>query len=160
MLTIKKAWSDCAERLDHVVRSDYKSEKLTRQLAAVLKRAAKVPELSATLEAAERDGFIAGTDVLPSRTVFTSLRPLKISDPSYPRAALHLGIEGYAEVLFHVDMSGTVESVEVLDAYPPNVFEQAAAAAALQWKFEPATKNGAAVPSAGVERIEFRLSRD
>jgi len=152
-------WATCAERLDGLLRRALKSTKLSRQLNAILHRSSNVPQLAATLESAERDGYISKNKVLPSKGVVADLHPIQLAPPKYPPAANDRGIEGYVLVDFRVNARGATDLVDVIDAYPPDTFEQAAAAAALQWRFEPPTRNGEPACSIGQQRIEFRVHK-
>ena len=59
--------------------------------------------------------------------------------PVYPHDARRLGIEGYVTVTILINRQGKVEEVGRIAG--PEIFHEAARAAALQWKFEPAIEN-------------------
>lgn len=68
----------------------------------------------------------------PSRV---TVKPLKSRVPNYPWRARKEGIEGFVELEFSVDADGRVADVEVLDAMPAGVFEEAASKAISRWTF-------------------------
>jgi protein TonB len=58
--------------------------------------------------------------------------------PQLPQLAKALGIEkGHVVVVLHVDPRGTVERVELVEATPPQVYDQAMEQAFRQWTFDP-----------------------
>ena len=65
--------------------------------------------------------------------------PVKEVVPEYPEVARKAGIEGHVTVYVLIDRNGRVEQVgKVLG---PEVFHEAARAAAAQWEFTPAIQN-------------------
>lgn len=81
-------------------------------------------------------------------------KPSLTVNPVYPLGLLRDGKEGRATVGFVVSEKGTVVFAEVMKTSDPE-FGKAAAAAVLCWRFEPATRAGAPVPT--VLRHEFRF---
>ena len=79
--------------------------------------------------------------------------------PKYPRQAKLRGIEGFVKVGYVVNSDGRVESVEILDAVPAQVFEGAVVKALKKWRYEPFTVDG--VPHAQNVRqvFEFNVER-
>ena len=77
--------------------------------------------------------------------------PLVIIAPQYPTRAAQRGIEGWCEVSFTVDALGNVieDTIVVVDAEPPNIFDRSAIRAAARFKFQPRVVNGQAVEVAG-----------
>ncbi len=72
----------------------------------------------------------------------------KMLPPSYPKTAAEQRIVGKVVVRVDVDTEGRATNVRVLQASPAGVFDDATVAAAKQWTFEPAIRNGKAVASA------------
>lgn len=68
-------------------------------------------------------------------------------DRFYPRAARSRGITGTSRIRSHIDRSGRVTAVEVLESQPTGVFDQAAERLGLAQRFRPAQQAGAAVPT-------------
>lgn len=60
---------------------------------------------------------------------------LQIRQPAYPEKALEHGVEGSVVLEFGLTPDGTVKNVQVVDAEPAGVFDEAAIDAFLQWKF-------------------------
>lgn len=59
-------------------------------------------------------------------------------------------IEGYVILQFDVTETGSVENPLVIEANPPNVFDQSAINAAKQFKYKPAYVNGKPVRTMNV----------
>lgn len=64
--------------------------------------------------------------------------PQKQIDPKYPDLARQGGVEGTVLVEVIIGFDGSVETAKVIQAEPAGFFEEAAMAAAKQWKFSPA----------------------
>ncbi len=67
------------------------------------------------------------------------ITPLKSRAPNYPWRARREGIEGFVELEFSVDADGRVADIEVLEAVPAGVFEEAASKAISRWAFSAAS---------------------
>ena len=80
------------------------------------------------------------------------------ADMAYPPAATAEGIEGYVVIRYDVTAQGEVASPEIVEAVPEGVFEEAALASIVQWRFRPATVSGEDVETSGlVSTLRFRL---
>jgi protein TonB len=78
--------------------------------------------------------------------------------PIYPRRAQSRGIEGYVIVEFVVTKNGSVRDAVIVEAKPENIFNQAAMAAALKFKYKPRVVDGVAMEVAGVQnKISFQI---
>lgn len=77
-------------------------------------------------------------------------------NPGYPQLAYRRRLTGWVEIRFVVGTDGRVGNVEVIRADPPRMFDREATRAVEQWMFEPALRDGAAVPSTLSRRIEFK----
>ena len=76
----------------------------------------------------------------------------------YPPAAKAEGIEGYVVIRYEVTAEGIVINAEVVEAEPEGVFEEAALASIVQWRFRAATEGGRPVETPGlVSTLRFRL---
>jgi TonB family protein len=84
--------------------------------------------------------------------------PVEREAPPYPLAVRAIGIEGTVEVALTVLRDGRVGWIEVVRADPRGYFEQAAALGVRQWKFRPATKDGAPVECRMHTRVRFALT--
>ena len=77
--------------------------------------------------------------------------------PIYPRRAQSRGLSGYVIVEFTVTRSGTVKDAVVVES-SNSVFERAAVAAALKFKYKPRVIDGEPVEVPGVRnKITFQL---
>lgn len=56
---------------------------------------------------------------------------------AYPKLARRLGVEGFAVVDFEISAEGAPKNIHCVDAWPSDVFYDAAKAALLEAKFEP-----------------------
>ena len=77
--------------------------------------------------------------------------------PTYPSRALDREQEGVVELRLLVDENGVVRKVQVLDADPPGVFEQAATDAVWRWRYRAAVYQGRQVRCWYRQRVVFRL---
>lgn len=84
--------------------------------------------------------------------------PIMKVAPEYPRGAASRGIEGYVLLEFTVTSLGSVRDPVIVDASPPGVFERAATAASLKFRYKPRVLNGQPVDVRGVRNvIRFEL---
>jgi protein TonB len=77
--------------------------------------------------------------------------------PKYPRNAQRRGISGWVDVVFTVDIDGTVSTVTVRDSDPGTTFVDAATNAVEGWEFEPVIENGVAVQKRAAVRMMFAI---
>ena len=73
----------------------------------------------------------------PAATANTTLRPISLPPPDYPREAQRRRRPGRVEVEFTVGTDGTVTSSRVVSASPPRVFDREALSAVNRWRFQP-----------------------
>jgi TonB family protein len=88
-----------------------------------------------------------------------SLKRVRMVSPVYPDSARKRGIEGWVELAFTVQTNGTVDEVEVRNASPADVFDDAAIRAVRQWRFEPVVRNGERVAQRAMVRLKFTQSQ-
>ena len=100
---------------------------------------------------AARDATAAQTNIVSA----ASLKRVRMVSPVYPDAARKRGIEGWVELAFTVQANGTVDAVEVRNASPAEVFDDAAMRAVRQWRFEPVVRNGERVEQRAMVRLKF-----
>ena len=87
-------------------------------------------------------------------------RPIVRMQPKYPANAAQQGIEGWVKLIFSIDASGSVTDIQVIDAEPKRIFNQAARRALSKWKYKPQYKDGKPVPQAGLEVVlDFKLNQ-
>jgi len=78
--------------------------------------------------------------------------------PIYPRRAQSRGIEGFVIVEFVVTKNGSVRDAKVVAAKPADIFDRAAVAATLKFKYKPRVVDGVAMEVAGVQnKITFEI---
>ncbi len=74
--------------------------------------------------------------------------------PNYPSAARNAGISGNVVIVAHVDKTGAVASMKVVSG--PATLQSAAMSALKNWKYEPATLDGAPIPTDVTVTIKFQ----
>ena len=95
----------------------------------------------------------AATPAEPARTAAasTTLRPISLPAPNYPREAERRRRSGEVGVEFTVGTDGTVTSSRVVHASPPRIFDREALAAVNRWRFQPVSS-----PVTTRRQIEFK----
>jgi len=101
----------------------------------------------------------AGTgSVVTDRVHLASdLIPVVRASPEYPVTARAQGTEGFVDLLFTVDRTGSVVDIVITAANPTGVFERPTLAAASRWKFQPKLVDGRPVQVRVRTRVWFRL---
>ena len=98
-----------------------------------------------------------GLDLTPATINSTDgdYLPLVAIAPQYPTRAAQRGIEGWCLVSFTVDGLGNVveDSIAVVDAEPPNIFDRSSVRAAARFKFQPRVVDGVGVEVRGVQYV-------
>ena len=81
--------------------------------------------------------------------------PLVAIAPQYPTRAAQRGIQGWCLVSFTVDGLGNVveETIQVVDAEPPNIFDRSSIRAAGRFKFQQRVVDGQGVEVPGVQYL-------
>lgn len=91
----------------------------------------------------------------------TPAKPLVMPPPAYPRDALSEGASGTLTLLVSVDATGAASDVRLLGRGSGHAaLDQAAVAAARQWRFVPAQKQGRAVTSRLKIPVTFESGRE
>lgn len=114
----------------------------------------------AAISQAERE-LVAARELNSAQTNIVSAATLtrtRTVNPVYPESARKRGIEGWVELAFTVQPNGTVDEVEVRNASPAEVFDDAAMRAIRQWRFEPVVRNGEKVQQRAMVRLKFAKS--
>jgi TonB family protein len=126
-----------------------------------LDHAAAIGYVSPQADAARHDldAALARRAFMTNVVTAGQLTLLKSVQPQYPPRAEKTGVEGWVELDFTVTDTGTVQEVAVDGAKPPGVFEAAATAALLQWRFKPLVRDAKAVATRARIRIRFALGR-
>ena len=84
-------------------------------------------------------------------------RKVSTPAPAYPEAARTQRISGTVMLIVDIAADGSVSGAEVDRGEPAGVFDDAALAAVANWKFQPAMKDGKAVPSRVRVPIAFKI---
>lgn len=92
-----------------------------------------------------------------ARQVDRHPRAIGSIEPKYPELARQKGYEGSLKLMVRIDDLGQVRDVEVVEAKPPGVFDQAAVEAFRNARFRPAMKDGRPVRYEAYMRVEFKL---
>jgi TonB family protein len=96
----------------------------------------------------------------PKRTGVVTRPPrlVQAQAPEYPPAALEAGKQASVKVRIHIDATGAVTAVDVVEPAGDG-FDEAAVAAAMQYVFEPAEIDGAPAAIAVETSIHFTIER-
>jgi TonB family protein len=87
----------------------------------------------------------------------SSLRRTRYVAPKYPRTAQRRALSGWVDVLFTVDIDGSVTDIEIRDSNPGDVFVNSATNAVEDWEFEPVIENGVAIQRRAAVRMMFAI---
>lgn len=108
-------------------------------------------------------GNIGGSDIGGDELVFESYeldqapQPVVRVPPMYPYKAREQGIEGAVQIKLLVNSDGSVGQIQIIDARPKGLFEEAVLKSVPQWKFNPGKIDGEAVTAWVVTTIRFDL---
>lgn len=91
--------------------------------------------------------------------VFVEPQAIKRVNPRYPGAAQRDGLEGWVAFEFCVGVDGRVMDPTIVDASGKGEFVDVAMTAFTQWRYAPATLNGAPLERCGV-RVVLRFDLD
>ena len=94
---------------------------------------------------------------LPAPVSISSLDRTKYVAPKYPRAAQRRNLSGWVDVVFTVDIDGTVTDVTVRDSDPGDTFVNSAINAVEDWEFAPVIQDGVAVQKRAAVRMMFAI---
>jgi protein TonB len=121
------------------------------------------PEVPSRVSTEGLGSLIAGSGLQPAapkleRPIGGGVRPARLISstlPAYPPHARSQGVEGDVTLDALIDETGRVTRVRTISG--PDLLQQAAAAAVRQWKYEPATLGGNAVPIHLTVTVKFRM---
>lgn len=105
-------------------------------------------------------GAVPETLIEKSRYYFSSevdvrAEPLQMQALIYPEQAYQMRLYGKVKLRVYVNEEGNIDSVDVVEATPPGIFETAALKALLSGKFSPAEKDGRKVKNQKLIEINF-----
>ncbi len=94
-------------------------------------------------------------------TETASSQPRLVSSPApeYPAAALRAGLSGEVVLRIDVGADGRPDRIEVASSSRHRALDQAAIRAVRRWRFEPAMRDGVAVPGTVQQSIRFDAPR-
>ena len=92
-----------------------------------------------------------------SPVAVSSLNRTKYVAPKYPRAAQRRNMSGWVDLVFTVDIDGSVQDISIRESNPGITFVNAAVSAVEDWKFEPVIESGTAVRKRAAVRMLFAL---
>ena len=96
--------------------------------------------------------------VMTDDSVDSPPRPTFQAPMQYPKTARSRGVEGYVVLSLLISATGEIEKVQVLEASPSGVFEDAALQGVRNWRFQPAQYQGRNVKVWARQRVRFDLS--
>ena len=86
-----------------------------------------------------------------------SLKRVKFVEPAYPAVAVEKKISGWVDLEFTLLKDGSVSSIQILNAQPAGVFDEAARKSVIKWRFAPLERDGSAVEQRVRMRLRFSL---
>lgn len=98
---------------------------------------------------------VSSTRAAPEASELKEARLLKSVSPAYPPFARYNGVSGDVTMDALIDASGNVTQVKATSG--PGLLRDAAIAAVLQWKYEPARLNGKPLPTRLTVTLKFRI---
>ena len=116
------------------------------------------PDIGVVIDASRFGPSPDGQFVFDMADVDQQPQPIVSTEPVYPERPLRLGIEGKVVVKFLVASDGSVQQVEIIEAKPEGLFEEAVLKAVASWRFRPGTIAGKPVSSWWSREIEFELT--
>ena len=106
-------------------------------------------------------GTIKGLEIQTDSALALNLTQLPITriNPDYPRRALQRGIEGEVTAEFTVSREGRVlpDSLVIIKADPPGVFDKTVKRAIMRWRFNPFVKNDQAHSFKTRQKLVFKM---
>jgi protein TonB len=85
--------------------------------------------------------------------------PLVRMPAQYPNKAKRRNIEGFVKARLEVNVQGTVDSVEIIEAKPRGVFERSAIRALYKYKFKPQMIDGKPQAQTVTQTLEYSLDK-
>lgn len=114
----------------------------------------KATELDSVIAAFPPSAQETVEEVVPASDEYL---PIVVIQPQYPNQALQERIEGWAQVSFTVDESGSVVDPVIVESSPEGIFDEVSLQAVSRFKFQPRVVDGNAVRTPGV-RYVFRFN--
>jgi TonB family protein len=92
-------------------------------------------------------------------TLAAKLKRLRAAPPEYPATALQQHISGSVTLTYTVDVRGETRDIQVIEATPTGVFDEAAINAVRHWRYAPMIVNGSSVEVPVTTRVRFELPK-
>jgi len=90
----------------------------------------------------------------------SEVTPIVRIEPQYPRKAALIGAEGFVILQFDITSVGTVTNISILQASPPNIFNNNAIKALQKWKYKPKIVHNKPMMQKGLKvRLDFILKK-
>jgi len=87
----------------------------------------------------------------------SSLTRTKYVAPKYPRSAQRRGLSGWVDMVFTVDIDGSVTDITIRESDPGETFVNSATSAVEDWEFEPVIEDGVAIQKRAAVRLMFAI---
>ena len=108
--------------------------------------------------AMHRPSLAIEKSLLGLSTAGNDARPIVRVPPRYPIEASRNGTEGWVQLEFTIDSSGTVKDVKVTDSKPKRIFDAEAKRALRKWKYKPQIVDGKATDLPNMQVVlDFKL---
>ena len=105
------------------------------------------------LSAAMLGGVMLTQPGMAKESAAVELRPIVRIEPKYPITAVEQGIEGYVQLSFDLEFNGSVSNVQVVKAYPSDIFNDQAIIALKKWRYASEGR----VVKGNVVQLDFSL---
>ena len=92
-----------------------------------------------------------------ANAVIEPARRTRMVPPDYPRNAARRGVEGWVHLSFNISPLGDVTDINIIESTPEDTFDEAAAAAVSEWKYQPRTVDGEPTEEPMEVRLQFSL---
>lgn len=154
--------------LDFFMSRDNSELRSKRRRAPKKKKAIAKPKMKqAKLVPAKFTPNALGTDISDliqdggvSNMGMGGMTPVVRIAPQYPVEAAMRGVEGFVLLKFDITKLGTVETIKILAAKPPRIFNRSAISALSRWKYKPKMRNNKPVKQLNNRtRIDFNLEK-
>lgn len=167
-VSYSKALVQCAEHSLHSfsIYSPYGEKHTMRKRIVNIQQSSKIKPalvglsiaLSSTLLAGVALANLANTAHSVDNKAFMASPVMRV-EPLYPVQAAQNKQEGGVILQFDISEDGSTDNIQVLEAFPQNVFERESVIALKQWKYKPRIQGGKAQRQTGLKvQLDYRLN--